>query len=223
VIDNPTTLPSWVRNVAQYMKDNTDHYIFISTISVYPDNSKPDADETAPLTPVPEGIDPYTITSRRRPVYGALKSVSEGEVEKQYPGKNTIIAGAHRRPARPQRSIHLLAVPHRQGRRSWRSGTPNDPVQLIDARDIAEWTIRVAENRTLGIYNTTGPNPPMTMGQMLEGSNSDRLEGDLHVGPGRFSRGAEDRVEQHASVASAVRRPPASCGATSQGIEQGLT
>jgi 2'-hydroxyisoflavone reductase len=48
-------------------------------------------------------------------------------------------------------------------------GTPNDPVQFIDARDIAEWTIRMAENRTLGIYNATGPNPPMTMGQMMNG------------------------------------------------------
>src|SRR5215217_7653692 len=60
VIDNPTTLPVWVRNVAQYMKGNTDHYIFISTISVYPDNSKPGADETDGLTPLPEGLDPYS-------------------------------------------------------------------------------------------------------------------------------------------------------------------
>src|SRR5690349_20935131 len=33
VIDNPTTMPYWVRNVAQYMEGNTDHYVFISTIS----------------------------------------------------------------------------------------------------------------------------------------------------------------------------------------------
>jgi 2'-hydroxyisoflavone reductase len=48
-------------------------------------------------------------------------------------------------------------------------GTPNDPVQFIDARDIAEWTIRMAENRELGTYNATCPNPPMTMGEMLNG------------------------------------------------------
>src|SRR5678810_341479 len=35
VIDNPTTFPAWVRNAAQYLKGNTNHYIFISTISVY--------------------------------------------------------------------------------------------------------------------------------------------------------------------------------------------
>jgi 2'-hydroxyisoflavone reductase len=171
VIDNPTTLPSWVRNVAQYMEGNTDHYIFISTISVYPDNSKPDADETAPLTPMPAGIDPYTITQAEGGrYYGALKSFSEGEVETHYRGKNTIIRpGLIVGPL--DRSDRFTYWPYRidKGGEVMAPGTPNDPVQLIDARDIAEWTIRVAENRTLGIYNTTGPNPPMTMGQMLEG------------------------------------------------------
>src|ERR1700757_3228744 len=37
VIDNPTTLPSWVRDAAQVLKGNTERYVFISTISVYPD------------------------------------------------------------------------------------------------------------------------------------------------------------------------------------------
>ena len=35
VIDNPTTLPAWVRDAAQVLKGNVDRYIFISTISVY--------------------------------------------------------------------------------------------------------------------------------------------------------------------------------------------
>src|SRR6266571_9015119 len=35
VIDNPTTLPAWVRDAAQILKGNVDRYIFISTISVY--------------------------------------------------------------------------------------------------------------------------------------------------------------------------------------------
>ena len=35
VIDNPTTLPAWVRDAAQVLKGNVDRYVFISTISVY--------------------------------------------------------------------------------------------------------------------------------------------------------------------------------------------
>src|SRR3989440_4640773 len=48
VIDNPTTLPVWVRDVAQILKGNVERYVFISTISVYADTSK-GVDETAPL------------------------------------------------------------------------------------------------------------------------------------------------------------------------------
>src|SRR5919107_1779973 len=49
VIDNPATLPVWVRDAAQILKGNVDRYVFISTISVYSDNSKPGMDETGPL------------------------------------------------------------------------------------------------------------------------------------------------------------------------------
>src|SRR6266571_1719995 len=48
-IDIPTTLPVWVRDVAQILQGNVDRYVFISTISVYSDNSKPGMDESEPL------------------------------------------------------------------------------------------------------------------------------------------------------------------------------
>jgi 2'-hydroxyisoflavone reductase len=48
-------------------------------------------------------------------------------------------------------------------------GDGADPVQFIDARDLAEWTIRAAEARHLGIYNATGPARPLTMRGMLAG------------------------------------------------------
>src|SRR5215472_14214492 len=35
VIDNPTTLPKWVRDAAQVLQGNVERYVFISTISVY--------------------------------------------------------------------------------------------------------------------------------------------------------------------------------------------
>src|SRR5499427_5710284 len=46
-IDNPTTLPAWVRDAAQILKGNVDRYVFISTISVYADtNTGPDENAT---------------------------------------------------------------------------------------------------------------------------------------------------------------------------------
>src|SRR5688572_29217020 len=82
VLDLPTTAPIWVRNVAQYLKGNTKHYTFISTISVYPDNSKSGADETEPTTPMPADLDPFTADpAMRGRHYGALKSYSEKYVQ----------------------------------------------------------------------------------------------------------------------------------------------
>src|SRR5215472_17535945 len=45
VIDNPATLPIWVRDAAQILKGNADRYVFISTISVFSDVSKVNMDE----------------------------------------------------------------------------------------------------------------------------------------------------------------------------------
>ena len=51
VIDNPTTLPVWVRDAGQVLQGKTQQYIFISTISVSADNSKAGMDETTALAP----------------------------------------------------------------------------------------------------------------------------------------------------------------------------
>ncbi|HEY9229116.1 MAG TPA: NAD-dependent epimerase/dehydratase family protein [Gemmatimonadaceae bacterium] len=171
VIDNPTTHPGWVRNVAQYMKGNTDHYIFISTISVYSDNSHAWMDESDKLSTMPDGIDPFTVPiANARNYYGAMKTVSEGEVAKNYPGIHTII--------RPGLIVGKLDAtdrftywPYRidRGGEVLAPGTGNDIVQFIDSRDLAEWTIRMAENKEFGIYNATGPEKPLTMAEMLYG------------------------------------------------------
>jgi 2'-hydroxyisoflavone reductase len=171
VIDNPTTHPNWVRNVAQYMKGNTGQYIFISTISVYPDNSKAWADEDDKLSTMPEGIDPYTVPiADARRYYGAMKTVSEGEVQKNYPGMFTII-----RPGlivgKYDTTDRFTYWPYRidKGGEVLAPGDGNDIVQFIDSRDLAEFTIRMAENRSFGIYNATGPEKPLTMAEMLYG------------------------------------------------------
>jgi 2'-hydroxyisoflavone reductase len=171
VIDNPTTAPAWVRNAAQYLKGNTNHYIFISTISVYSSSKTKWADESDPTTPMPADVDPYTVlpTLYGR-YYGALKTYSENEVEKHYPGMNTVIRpGLIVGPL--DRSERFTYWPYRidKGGEVLAPGDGNDPVQFIDARDLAEWTVRVAENRVLGTFNATGPEKPMTMRAMLEG------------------------------------------------------
>jgi 2'-hydroxyisoflavone reductase len=174
VIDNPTTMPAWVRNVAQYMKGNTDHYIFISTISVYEKNDTPHADETAPTLPMPADLDPYTTDPQNRGrYYGPLKARSEKEVQQQYPTNFTIIRpGLIVGPLDGSDRFTYWPVRIDRGGEVMAPGTPNDPVQFIDARDIAEWTIRMAEmgpKEAAGIYNATGPRTALTMAEFLFG------------------------------------------------------
>src|SRR5882672_919300 len=171
-IDNPTTLPAWVRDAAQILKGNVERYVFISTISVYGE-VKTGVDENAP-TEKYDGPDPYKETLEAMKAsgyktYGPLKALSEKEAEKWFPGKALVIrpgliVGPRDEtdrftywPARIDRGGEVLAP-----------GSPNDPVQFIDARDLAEWTIRMVENRETGIYNATGPAKPLTIGDMLE-------------------------------------------------------
>src|SRR5436309_11538205 len=94
VIDNPTTLPAWVRDAAQILKGNIDRYVFISTISVYADTSK-GVDENAPLQKY-DGPDAFkqTLEAMRASgykTYGPLKALSEQETAKWFPGKALII------------------------------------------------------------------------------------------------------------------------------------
>jgi 2'-hydroxyisoflavone reductase len=169
VLDNPTTFPFWVRNAAQYLEGNVGHYIFISTESVYRDNSVPNKDESDGLTPMPEGVDPYTtVREDAGKYYGALKTFSEQEVAKHY-GKSYTIVRPGLIVGPLDRSDRFTYWPVRidRGGEVLSPGTPNDPTQFIDARDLAEFMIRLAEKKVTGTFNAVGP--VMQIGDVFNG------------------------------------------------------
>jgi 2'-hydroxyisoflavone reductase len=178
-IDNPTTLPAWVRDAAQILKGNVERYVFISTISVYADTGQ-GVDETALLAKY-DGPDPYketieAVKASGFKTYGPLKALSEKETETWFPGKTLIIRpGLIVGPGDPSDRFTYWPVRIDRGGEVLAPGKPGDPVQFIDARDLAEWTIRMAENRETGIYNATGPATPLEMGGML-----DKIKDALH-------------------------------------------
>ena len=166
VIDNPTSDPKWVRAAGQALKGRAKHYIFISTISVFSDNSKP-VDENGPLN-TPTDIDaPYNAQA-----YGGNKVRAEMEAKNQFGNNVTIvrpglIVGAGDLsdrfsywPVRIEKGGEVLAP------------MPEDPVQDVDAKDLGEWIVRLAENKTFGTFNATGPSTPTNMGEMLYGIKS---------------------------------------------------
>jgi len=173
VIDIPTTLPVWVRDAAQILQGNVDRYVFVSTISVFSDVSKPGTDENGALAKY-TGADAMketqaTLRASNYGLYGPLKVLSEKEAEKWFPGKALIIRpGLIVGPGDESDRFTYWPVRVARGGEVLAPGTPADPVQFIDARDLAEWTIRMVEQGATGTYNATGPKQKLTMGKMLD-------------------------------------------------------
>ena len=173
-IDNPTSLPFWVRDAGQVLQGKVKQYVFISTLSVYASDKEPGQDETAPVAAY-KGKDAMketqeTLRADIEGLYGPLKALSEKEAGKWFPGITTVI-----RPGlivgRGDESDRFTYWPVRLGRGGdvLAPGDGKDPVQFIDARDLAEWTIRMVEGVSLGVFNAMGPGSELTMGGMLEG------------------------------------------------------
>jgi 2'-hydroxyisoflavone reductase len=173
-IDNPTSVPVWVGDVAQVLKGNIDRYVFISTISVYADASKANISEDAPLAPY-TGADPMkesrdSIIASKFQLYGPLKALSEKEAEKWFPKQTLIIRpGLIVGPRDETDRFTYWPVRIDRGGEVMAPGDPSDPVQFIDGRDLAEWVIRMVETRETGVYNATGPAKTLGVGAMLEG------------------------------------------------------
>lgn len=174
VIDNPVSLPFWVRDAAAVLKDHTKQYVFISTISVYDTKGKTSVDEQSPLLEYKNG-DPLAVTPEQfykdlANLYGPLKTASEREAQKWFGDRTTII-----RPTLivgpGDSSFRFTYWPYRiaKGGEVLAPGDGNDLVQIIDARDLAEWTIRMVENGATGVFNAAGPRSPMTMAEQLYG------------------------------------------------------
>ena len=173
-IDNPTSLPFWVRDAGQVLAGNVGHYLFISTISVYADGSRPGITEDAPLAAY-KGADAMAETQQTlmadiENLYGALKALSEAEARKQFGDAVTIVRPGYIFGPRDE-TDRFTYWPHRvaQGGEILVPGDGNDPIQIIDGRDLGEWMIRLAEAGTTGTFNACGPDYPLSMDAMLYG------------------------------------------------------
>jgi 2'-hydroxyisoflavone reductase len=164
VIDNPTANPKWVRGAGEALKGRVGHYMFISTISVFSDNSKP-VDENGPLNS-PSDIDaPYNAQA-----YGSNKVRCENEAKNQFGDNVTVVRpGLIVGPGDLSDRFSYWPVRIDKGGEILAPGAPTDPVQYVDAQDLSQWIIRLAESRTMGTFNATGPKTPTTIAEMLYG------------------------------------------------------
>jgi 2'-hydroxyisoflavone reductase len=161
VIDVNAYLPGEVARVLDVL--TTAHYTFISTISVYADHHAGD-DEQAPLASMPDGADETQVTGE---TYGPLKVACEQLVQTRLPDGALIIrpglvVGPHDHTDRWTYWVVRTA----QGGDMLAPGSPDRPMQVIDARDLAAFTVTMTEKRASGIYHVTGFSTPL--GEILD-------------------------------------------------------
>ncbi len=189
-IDNPTSVPFWVRDAGKVLKGKVGQYVFISTISVFAQNATANDEqaETAKYT----GKDIYAETRDTlmadMNLYGPMKAACEREAETWFPGITTVIRpGLIVGPGDETDRFTYWPVRLARGGDVLAPSLGPDPVQIIDARDLAEWTIRMVEQRHFGIYNATGPDYELSIAAMLHGIRAVTTAGArLHWVPAEF-------------------------------------
>jgi 2'-hydroxyisoflavone reductase len=193
-IDNPTTLPFWVRDAGAILKGQVGHYIFVSTLSVYSDNRASGQDENSALFKyqgTEEEVMKETQESVRKNMgnlYGPLKARSEKEAETWFPGITTIVRpGLIVGPGDETDRFTYWPVRLDRGGDVLAPGDGKDAVQFIDARDLSEWMIRLAEMKAFGIFNAMGPASELSMGKMLGDIGAAiKSKATLHWAPADF-------------------------------------
>jgi len=165
VIDNSGYVPRHVADSARLLAPSASHYVYVSTISVYASLADP-IDEDAPLA----WIEDESLEEVTNATYGPLKALCEKRAAREF-GEDRL---AILRPTyicgpgdRTDRYTYWPARTLQGGEMIW-PGTPADKIQIIDVRDLANFTIDVCENRTAGTFNTVTPAGSFNMGNLLE-------------------------------------------------------
>jgi len=155
VIDNSGYVPRHVKLSAELLAPNVRQYVFVSSVSVYPDFTVP-RDEKSPVGKLAD----ESVEKVDGETYGPLKALCEQAAMKALPGRATVlrpglIVGPDDNtdrftwwPARAARGGEFIAP-----------GAPTDPLQIIDVRDLAAFTLNVVEKNVTGTYNVvSNPN-----------------------------------------------------------------
>ncbi|NVK53750.1 MAG: NAD-dependent epimerase/dehydratase family protein [Flavobacteriaceae bacterium] len=164
VIDNSGRKVKWTKDTAELLKDRAKLYMYTSSTGVYyPYLGDNITEETNTLTKEPLKIE--NEDEKLEYWYGVMKTNSENEVIKAFGEKQSIIVRPTYMFGPGDKTNRFIHWPLRlaKGGEILVPGKKDDPVQYIDVRDVAEFMIRLAENKLGGTFNAVGPTEKQTM------------------------------------------------------------
>lgn len=172
VLDTSAYYPRVVNGAMDVLADKVDHYVLISTVSVYERFDERGIDEDFPVATI-EDESTEEVTGE---TYGALKALCEQAAEARMPGKVSVIrpgliVGPMDRtdrftywPVRVERGGEVLAP-----------NAPDQGIQVVDVRDLAAFVVKSMEEKIFGVYNATSDAGLFSIGQLLD--TSQRVSG----------------------------------------------
>ena len=176
VIDTCGYLPRTVKASAEFLSDAIERYVFISSVSAYVDLGEVDIEESAPLATLTDAqldqanaVDSSGASAATYgKMYGGLKALCERAVEESLPNRALIIRpGLIVGPDDYTDRFTYWVMRVARGGEVLAPGRPERSLQFIDVRDLAEWTIRIIENGTKGVFNANGLQQMLSMRDLL--------------------------------------------------------
>lgn len=169
VIDNSGNREGWVEKTAELLKDKAELYLFTSSTGVfYPYLGDDIKENTDVLLKEPENV--IDEEMKMEYWYGVMKATSERAVVNAFGEERSILVRPTYMMGPADKTDRFIHWPIRlaKGGETLVPGKDNDPVQYIDVRDVAEWMIRLAEEKTTGVFNAVGPKAKQTMPEFVK-------------------------------------------------------
>jgi 2'-hydroxyisoflavone reductase len=164
VVDVATLSYPWVDRALTALAAGTRHWTFVSTINVYADNETPgqgpDAQLVEPLTRHATRDD--MKTEEGVALYGGIKVASENAV-RDVMGEHALVVrpGLISGPGDVMDRFGYWPARFSRGGRVLVPDVPEQPMQFIDVRDLAEWIVDAAEKDIGGTFDGIGPHRPL--------------------------------------------------------------
>jgi 2'-hydroxyisoflavone reductase len=165
LLDTCAFVPRVVEETAKALAGSVDRYALVSSLSVHPDDLPVGSTEEA-LTYQPPFPDTEQVTEQ---TYGPLKVACEREAERGFPGRCLIIrpgyiVGPHDPTDRFTSYVRRAA----DGGEMVAPGPADDPMQVLDVRDLAAFMLGRIKANAGDVYGVVGPGEPLTRRGMLE-------------------------------------------------------
>jgi 2'-hydroxyisoflavone reductase len=164
VVDVSGYVPRHVGQAMDVLGDRVDRYLFVSSHAVYLRTGVgPGSDEDTPRRPAVRDTEELFEET-----YGPLKVACEDDVLARYGERATIVRpGKVAGPHDAQETFTYWVRRAARGGRVALPGRPEQPVQVIDSRDLARLVVRLLADRRPGAFNAVGPAEPTTLGGLI--------------------------------------------------------